>query len=716
MKSFFRFYIAFLIVTSLFARSHRFQIQVLDIWSGQPVPAAFLIINNDTLRSNKFGMISVIADCSHPENLKIQAKGYFAENLKCTDLRNEFVYLTPLSQTAFITVIRSRVPSLPLNIPSHQSHLNLNDQPVLGSSAADLLQSRSGLFLKSYGPDGTLQTIAIRGMAAEQTQISFDGIPLNNLQLGSADLSQLTVDNLQSIDMYRGSNVILGGSGAIGGSLNLNPLQPAGQLKIRSKIVYSSLKNTKINGQFHVPYAKLNLRSLLTFAHANGLNHYSTVFQGKRIALRNRDFRQNHLSYQILFHPKKWGQFKFFISHFNRHAGAPKAFTNPATEEVNKARMSVNNTLSYLRWQQTKKHSGFYAQGYVRNEWMTYSDPATSVNFKPLHSIHFNQEQGLQVRFHYSPRQTLLFKSGVEMARQFINSSEAGSHKRQRQAFYLLSDLMIFERPNALQAFHLNGGLRIEHFSRLSPILLPVIGASFEWYHTQIYASAGKNFRIPGFNDLYWIPGGNPDLKPEFSKNFESGLRQMLTVSRWLGQFEISAYQNIVQDQIRWLPGSSGYWTPKNISRVRSRGLEFSFQWAHVSGKHKIRFSYTFGRAIKQKAETANDLTAGNQIPFLPQEQWGLFAQTGWRRWRTGMLLRHTGFRYTDFSNDSNSILPSFTTGRIWLQGKMLLGKTAIVPEVIIENILNQSYQVLKGFPMPGRYVQIGCSFEFNAK
>ena len=190
----------------------------------------------------------------------------------------------------------------------------------------------------------------------------------------------------------------------------------------------------------------------------------------------------------------------------------------------------------------------------------------------------------------------------------------------------------------------------------------------------------------------------------------------MLTVSRWLGQFEISAYQNIVQDQIRWLPGSSGYWTPKNISRVRSRGLELSFQWAHVSGRHKIRFSYTFGRAIKQKAETANDLTAGNQIPFLPQEQWGLFAQTGWRRWRTGMLLRHTGFRYTDFSNDSNSILPSFTTGRIWLQGKMLLGKTAIVPEVIIENILNQSYQVLKGFPMPGRYVQIGCSFEFNAK
>ena len=703
----------FLLAASVAGAERSFHVLVADIWSGQPVSAAMLIMQGDTLHSNDAGIVRISGDCASGAVGLLQAPGYFKEKVKCRDLKNGIVYLTPVNQTPFITVVRSRISSQPLNIPSHQTHLTVQSQNVVAESIADLLEGQSGVFVKSYGPVGALKTIAMRGMAAEQTQVLFDGIPLNNLQLGSADLSQFTVDDLSGIDLYRGSNVILGGSGSIGGSLNLNPLQPADRLKIQSRAGYSSLKNKQAGLRIHLPWNALHLRTLFTFAHANGLNRYSTQYFGQKVPLRDRDFRQNHLSYQMIFAPSILGQFKFFISHFKRAAGAPRAFVNPGTETSNRARINSDNTLTYLRWQHEQEKSGYYAQIYARNEWMTYFDPSLLINLKPLHSIHFNKEQGLQARFHFSPRQALLLKSGVELANQAIVSSEAGRHKRQRQAFYLLADGIVFENPDALQAFHLNGGLRIEHYDRQSPVLLPALGADFSYGHTQIYANAGRNFRMPGFNDLYWVPGGNPDLKPELSRNLEIGARQILPARQWLGQFEISAYQNTVRDQIRWLPGSNGYWTPKNISKVRSRGIEIDARWAHVNGLHKIRFSYTFGKAVKKAAESANDRTIGNQVPFLPQEQWSLSAQTGWRLWRIGTSIRHTGFRFTDFSNDPNAILHSFTTVRFWLQGEVSTGAVRIRPQLSLDNAFNRDYEILKGFPMPGRFWQLGCAFEF---
>ena len=126
-----------------------------------------------------------------------------------------------------------------------------------------------------------------------------------------------------------------------------------------------------------------------------------------------------------------------------------------------------------------------------------------------------------------------------------------------------------------------------------------------------------------------------------------------------------------------------------------------------------MRFSYTFGKAVKKAAESTNDRTIGNQVPFLPQEQWSLSAQTGWRRWRIGTSIRHTGFRFTDFSNDPNAILHSFTTVRFWLQGEVSTGAVRIRPQLSLDNAFNRDYEILKGFPMPGRFWQLGCVFEF---
>lgn len=688
-------------------------VRFLDIWSGRPVPEARLVMAADTLRSNKQGVLFLRFDCNTGSGVfSVKARGYFDEQVSCRELQDGIIYLTPIGKTEFITVVRPKIHTIPLNIPSHQTHIALKDIPIHVQSIADVLQEQSGIFIKPYGPSGNLISVAVRGMTAEQTQVLFDGIPLNNVQLGSADLSQISVTDLAGLDVYRGSNVLLGGSGAIGGSINLQPMQPAGRIKLSGRVWYSSLKNKTLGVRLHFPWPKIHVRTLLTFDHANGLNHYSTQSDGKRVWLRDRDFRQHNVSYQAVFDGLENTHIKLYVSHFKRNGGAPGAFSGQISEDANRARLTTDNTFAYLRYLHRGAKTEFSLQTYLRNEWMTYNDPKTMINFKPLHSIHFDRERGLQGRFHYSPCQRILFKSGIELSQQTISSSNAGNHQRRRYAAYLLSDWKLFEKVRTLQAFHLNGGLRVEGGGNIDLQFLPAVGINFNWRHTQVYASAGKNVRIPGFNDLYWQPGGNPNLKPEYARNLEAGVRQNILFARWLGHLEVSVYRNRVRDQIRWMPGHNGIWSPQNIRSIKSTGLEFDARLEHVNGIHRLEFNYSFGKSVKEAAEFAGDNTVGNQVPFLPQEQWSLTIQSGFSRWRMGMMFRHTGFRYLDFSNDPAQILPSFTVASLFVNSRFSVGKLRLQPALSVENVFDKHYQVLKGFPMPGRYFSIGVKME----
>ncbi len=688
-------------------------VRVLDIWSEEPIPNALLISHSDTLQSDGQGLLWLKDHCPRvSKTFVLQAPGYFTEQVSCKALKRGIVYLTPIDQTTFITVVRARGDNMPLNVPSHQTRVLLNREGV-PQTIENALAEQSGIFTKSYGPPGQLSSISVRGMTAAQTQILFDGIPLNNLQLGSTDLGQIAGSDLAEADIYRGSNVLFGGNGAIGGSINLRPLRPAERFAFSTHVMYSSLENKSLSTNVHLPLKSIHLRTLLTANVADGLNHYTTSWQGKEVRLRNRDFRHHFFSFQTVFDGLPHQEFKIYLSNYRRSGGASSSFKGEAAELSNRARIHLDNTLSYVRWVRRKAHSEIFAQAYVRNEWMTYDDPTVLSNFVPLHSIPLNREKGLGGLFHYSPRQGLLIKSGVELSEQKINSSEAGKHQRQRYAWYVFSDWALFDRTSALQAFHLSGGWRVEASNSFSSQFLPTIGANFSWQHTQIYASAGRNVRIPGFNDLYWVPGGNPDLRPERALNLEVGFRQNILLGRWLAEAEISAYRNKVSDQIRWLPDYSGIWRPKNLQRIQSTGVELDVQLSHASGRHKLAFNYSFGKSLKEAPDFAGDATVGNQVPFLPQEQWNLRLQSGWSFLRMTFTAQHTGFRYTDFSNDPARILPSFTIFSAGLCGVFKTKLLQFIPEVEIKNLSNQTYQAIPGYPLPGRYVQLGLTIKY---
>ncbi len=686
-------------------------LQVRNAWNGLPVAAAQIIVHNDTLLTDARGLVRLQVEL--PVQISIKAAGYFSQSTQITNQKAQLIYLMPIQQTDYITVTGSRLPDVPLEIPSHRSIVTEKELQAVYGSVARALAAQSGTFVKDYGTQGSLQTLSVRGMSAEQTQVLVDGVPLNNLQLGSVDFSLFEISDVQTLEIYRGSNALLGGSGAIGGSVHLFTPEPQDHLSVYSRWQYFSLNNKSATLQLQLPFGA-KFRSVFHFGHANGLNRYTVPINGKTISLKNRDFRENYLSYKLRYQPALHWNATFYISHFKKSGGAPKPFTTAESEQANLSRLTNDNTFvrASVRYQSLKTQ--FSLNLFARNEWMTYRDPALIINGASLHSLHFNKERGLQGRFHYSPRQALLIKSGVEIIEQSISSSNAGHHQRLHTAAYALADW----QPNfcrlSLQAFHFNGGVRLERYSNLSWMFLPSIGISAQWKQNALFASIGKNYRVPGFNDLYWQPGGNPQLKSEKSLNVEGGWRYQKTWKKWLMQSEVTLFRNTVNDQIKWLPGSGGVWQPVNIRAVKSEGLELDFELGSIDNLHRLRFSYTRSRSVKNKAEYPGDPNVGNQLPFLPREQLNATLQTGYRRLRAGMQVSYAGFRFTDLSNDPLNILPAYWQSDCWISGKFDWGGLELRPELRINNLFDQRFSILSGYPLPGRTFAITLYANFT--
>ncbi|HEX3409459.1 MAG TPA: TonB-dependent receptor plug domain-containing protein, partial [Candidatus Binataceae bacterium] len=81
------------------------------------------------------------------------------------------------------------------------------------------------------GSPGTISDVSIRGSTAAQTLIMLDGVPVNDSATGSFDVSRLTTDNLDRIEVVRGSGGALYGSQAIGGVVNLISREGSGAPK-----------------------------------------------------------------------------------------------------------------------------------------------------------------------------------------------------------------------------------------------------------------------------------------------------------------------------------------------------------------------------------------------------------------------------------------------------------------------------------------------------
>ena len=224
-----------------------------------------------------------------------------------------------------------------------------------------------------------------------------------------------------------------------------------------------------------------------------------------------------------------------------------------------------------------------------------------------------------------------------------------------------------------------------------------------------VKASVSRNYRFPTLNDLYFLPGGNPDLKNEqgFSYDacisFDVGKEKVYKLSGGMNWFD-----SYIEDWIIWLPTTKGFFSPRNVKKVHAYGIEVKANLAVLPAKDwliDLNSSYSWTPSINEGEKMSPaDQSVGKQLPHVPEHSASL---TGRLSWQTCAYLYKRAFyseRFTMSSNDYTLTghLPRYFMSNISLEKGLSFKPVDIQLKFAVNNLFNEDYLSVLSRPMPG--------------
>lgn len=569
-------------------------------------------------------------------------------------------------------------------------------------SLAELLAMHSQIFIKSYS-NGGVTSPSTRGSGANHTAVLWNGFNLQDPMNGMTNLSHIPISFIDEIAIQQGGSGALYGSGALGGAIHLNSNTPYNKgLEINTNHKYGSFQN--IFNAININYSNSKFSSSTRFFKHTSKNDY----EYKNMATINRQTENlANASYQ------RFGllqSLKYRINHrqevsFNgwyqksfNELPSPLLNVNPGEEEQKDELIRLTAGWRRLGEQSTTT---------VRTAYLTGKNRYTNPTFNDTTNNHTNSliaeiEQKFQLGNNH------LINLGVNETYETASSENYGGDKyRNRISFF--TSYKIFNLKNTFSSTLSFRNEIIDNSATPITYSLGIKAKIFDWM--TVTSNFAKNYRIPTFNELYWGNWGNPDLEPEkgFSEDIGLTLQQKFSVNHF--RLNITAFNSNIDNWIIWVPDHS-VWTPKNVQKVWSRGVESSFVYQITMNKLNMRFtaSYNYTRTTNETNNTLNN----KQLIYVPLHQyhWGISAS--YKIFDLKYNESYTGRRYT--SENNQQYVDAFTVGNVHLGIKI---NTPIIKGKLtfsVNNLWNKTYQVMAWYPMPLRNYAIQLSLNFNHK
>ena len=222
-------------------------------------------------------------------------------------------------------------------------------------------------------------------------------------------------------------------------------------------------------------------------------------------------------------------------------------------------------------------------------------------------------------------------------------------------------------------------------------------------------ASVSRNFRFPTLNDLYFLPGGNPDLRKESGWSYDAGL-SFAVGKKGIYSLKGSAtwFDSYIHDWILWLPTTKGFFSPKNIKDVHAYGVELQANLSVALTKEwqlALDGSYSWTPSINQgEPISAADQSVGKQLPYVPKHSATVTGRLSWRKWSFLYKWCYYSERFTMSSNDISLTgkLPEYFMSNISLEKLFVFRWADLSLKGTINNLFDEEYLSVLSRPMPG--------------
>lgn len=598
-------------------------------------------------------------------------------------------------------------------------------------SVADAIRYFSGVQVKDYGGIGGLKTVNLRSLGTHHVGVFYDGIELGNAQNGQIDLGRFSLDNLEAISVYNGQRSAIFASAkdfGSAGSVYLQSRTPRltdrrrqlrGRLRtgsfgtVNPSMLWEERLSPRLTASASAEWTQTNGRYRFRYRTTGGYDTTALRRNGDVSALRAEaglygttgrgDWRAKAYAYRsgrglpgavvrnkLSHEDRQWDTNLFLQGSFQQQLAARS-----------RLRLAAKLAHDYLH----------YLSDPSRDEALMYTDnryhqteayvsaahlftPDSHWSLSAAADYQWNRLEADLYNFARPDRHTLLA----------VAAAAADYGRLKAQASVLAT--LVADRTRR------SGAATMDRRTRLTPTLV----LSYQPRRTPglaLRAFYKDIFRMPTLNDLYYTFIGNVALRPECTRQYDAGLAYTLHPARrhWLRRLEFQAdvYHNRVSDKIVAVPTSNQFrWTMMNLGRVRILGADVSAQtaWALPAGvTGSLQCSYTFQQA--QDRTDPLDAFYGDQIPYVPRHSGSVTASLGWRRWELGYSFICTGSRYDQRANIPENYAPEWYTSDLRLAYGWTLRRAACHVAGELNNLFNQQFEVVKGYPMPGTNFRI---------
>jgi iron complex outermembrane receptor protein len=285
-----------------------------------------------------------------------------------------------------------------------------------------------------------------------------------------------------------------------------------------------------------------------------------------------------------------------------------------------------------------------------------------------------------------------------------------------------LSGAAFVDATLSVAPFELEPAVRLDAISangKPTVVPSPRLGIRFRPFDNaglSLRGLAARAFRYPTFNERYYEPGGSPNLRPEDGWTTEGGLSYRLARPNGLFAAKATAFATRLTDKIVWQPSYvvSGVqvWSPSNVSRGYSRGLELS-----VRGRRQLRSGLIlsggsqFTHTDAENRANPDSPAYGAQLPNIPKQTWKLWGRVGWNGLSLSATSRLVGTRFYS-ADESNALSPYQALDlRVAYEWSLGTGELALVAQV--KNVLDRRYEIVRLYPMPPRHATFQLRFSF---
>ncbi|MCB2204901.1 TonB-dependent receptor [bacterium] len=601
-----------------------------------------------------------------------------------------------------VTVTATRFPTALAHAPAATEVFAARDIERLPVDAvSELVAMSPGGTVRDYGGSGALQLASLRGLGAEYTLVLLNGVRINAAQNALVDMGQLSLRQVDRVEITRGGFAALYGSNALGGVVNIVTAQHAIQPSFR--LGYGGFGWKQAAASAGVQGARG--RAFVDFSYQEADNDYSftPAWSDHPLTRRNADvLRRSFNAGGDLLLPD--ATISLYVDAHRFESGTPGAVFSTAQ---GRARQTDDALLLSLQadWEMTPTGRLRAALG-GRSSMQRYSDPSLVVAGEALNSEYGNSQASLTLAWEESIADAHKLVGGVEARVDKLESAEVRDRpQRSTYAAFTAAEIRIGSNKLPLHVFpslryeHIDDRTGIRQFDEFLPSLGMHLGVLPELLAFRARWSMG--FSAPTFNQLYWREGGNPTLRPEYSTAWEAGLT--CTPGNVLASADLTFFHHDITDKIVWAPGQGIYWIPQNVQHVLSRGVEATAMLQLLRDRLRLRLSGQWMNARKMNASFPGDATQGKQLIYVPRLSGAaLLAWSATQDLSLSTTLRVLGRRYYTESNDASlpahAVLDAAVTvgmNVVGLRGDLRLE---------LRNAFDSAYEVVAFYPMPGRH------------